>query len=337
MMQQSRDSNYDSMDSYTKAETASVLSSQDCKLITYLPVFPNFVYFLANDLSLENITLRPHLRTIIVSGAPLDSRLGRQCKERLVYFSNDFGSPCMFSHVRSDNMDSTGQLLPNVSARILQWENKNLCVPRQHGRLFLRYHDATSNGESINTDGFTKTGDAAFYDEAGFIYVLDQTKEIIRYKGAFISPIDVERALRFHPGIEDCAVVSRQDHIVNEVPAIFVVKRNSNSMLSTAEVRQHIATAGKIPLFKDLRGCIFFVSEIPRSNGKVVRSQLRQYWDRRRSGSKVDTLNGLSTMPTTIGNHVENRRSSTIPTAVRRGSSVTSRKSTNSSGRLIKK
>ncbi|KAI6217788.1 hypothetical protein M3Y95_01197500 [Aphelenchoides besseyi] len=452
MMQQSRDSNYDSMDSYTKAETASVLSSQDCKLeeelidsnlptnstdnhfneffvtllcgssrfsnpikiaqnvvighlnnlqhsiygpptttdrvllslsfhevfgwysafyallcgaelvitskpsnkfilkalieykITYLPVFPNFVYFLANDLSLENITLRPHLRTIIVSGAPLDSRLGRQCKERLgvkdirqIYFSNDFGSPCMFSHVRSDNMDSTGQLLPNVSARILQWENKNLCVPRQHGRLFLRYHDATSNGESINTDGFTKTGDAAFYDEAGFIYVLDQTKEIIRYKGAFISPIDVERALRFHPGIEDCAVVSRQDHIVNEVPAIFVVKRNSNSMLSTAEVRQHIATAGKIPLFKDLRGCIFFVSEIPRSNGKVVRSQLRQYWDRRRSGSKVDTLNGLSTMPTTIGNHVENRRSSTIPTAVRRGSSVTSRKSTNSSGRLIKK
>ncbi|KAI6201992.1 hypothetical protein M3Y96_00901100 [Aphelenchoides besseyi] len=428
MMQQSKDSNYDAIDSYAKAETASVLSNQDCKLeedlvdninlptnstdnhfneffvtlfceasrfsspvkiaqntvirhldnlrhslygpptttdrvllysafyallcgaelvitskpsnkiilkalieyqITYLPVFPNFVYFLANDLSLENTTLRPHLRTIIVSGAPLDPRLGRQCKERLgvkdirqIYFSNDFGSPCMFSHVRSENMDSTGQLLPNVFAR---WENKNLCAARQHGRLFLGYQNDTTNG------------DAAFYDEAGFIYVLDQTKDIIRYKGEFISPIEVERALRFHPGIEDCAVVSRQDNIANEVPAIFVVKRNSNPMLSTAEVRQHIATAGKIPLFKDLRGCIFFVSEIPRSNGKVVRSQLRQYWDRRRSGAKVDTLNGLSTISASLGNPAESRRSSTISTAARRGGSVTPRKSSNHPGRLAKK
>ncbi|KHJ94617.1 hypothetical protein OESDEN_05452, partial [Oesophagostomum dentatum] len=44
----------------------------------------------------------------------------------------------------------------------------------------------------------------------------------------------------------------------------------------------------KIATFKELRGGVFFVSDIPRSAcGKVLRRQLRQFWDRERTNSKV--------------------------------------------------
>ncbi|CAJ0575025.1 unnamed protein product, partial [Mesorhabditis spiculigera] len=46
---------------------------------------------------------------------------------------------------------------------------------------------------------------------------------------------------------------------------------------------------GKIAQFKELRGGVFFVSEIPRNVcGKVMRRNLRQFWDRERSSSKAD-------------------------------------------------
>lgn len=51
----------------------------------------------------------------------------------------------------------------------------------------------------------------------------------------------MELVLRAHPGIDDCAVVGRQDHVAGEVPAAFVVKSATHPLLSSAEVRQHVA------------------------------------------------------------------------------------------------
>ena len=47
--------------------------------------------------------------------------------------------------------------------------------------------------------------------------------------------------MRTHPGIDDCAVVGRQDHVSGEVPAAFVVRNPHHPLLSSAEVRQHVA------------------------------------------------------------------------------------------------
>uniref|UniRef100_A0A0N4Z9J3 AMP-binding_C domain-containing protein n=1 Tax=Parastrongyloides trichosuri TaxID=131310 RepID=A0A0N4Z9J3_PARTI len=96
-----------------------------------------------------------------------------------------------------------------------------------------------------------------------------------------LCPSDVECIIREHPGIDDCAVVGRPDHVSGECPAAFVVKNHAYPLLSTAEVRQHVA--GQIATFKELRGGVFFISEIPRSLcGKVIRRQLKGFWDRER-------------------------------------------------------
>ncbi|CAD5216565.1 unnamed protein product [Bursaphelenchus okinawaensis] len=289
--------------------------------ISYAHVTPPMVLFLSTDLSLENVNLRQHLRTLIVGGAALDSKAAKKCKERLairdlrqVYIMSEIGSICSFSHFGSDIIECVGSPLPGYLMKILHFDNKNLCAPRQVGHLCVKKQDSTipllqslkhkSNGD--NNEGYVRTGDAAFYDERGGIYVVDRIKEIIKFRGIVLCPTDVECNIRSHPGIEDCAVVCKQSHTIGEVPAAFIVKNSSNAVLSTAEVRQHISS--KIPQFKELRGSVFFVNEIPRTlNGAALRRQLRQTWDRERLANREAVMTDLA----------ENgRRASTVPKQV---------------------
>ncbi|CAD5222189.1 unnamed protein product [Bursaphelenchus xylophilus] len=268
--------------------------------ITYAHVTPPMILFLATDLSLENVNLRQHLRTLIVGGASLYSKEAKKCKERLairdlrqIYLISEMGAICTFPHFCSENIESVGSPLPGYVIKIMHFDNKNLCAPRQVGHICIKKPGWTSTGfynqknkhNGDTHDGYIRTGDAGFFDEKGCIYVVDRIKDIIKFRGLVLCPTDVESNIRAHPGIEDCAVVCKQSHTAGEVPAAFIVKSSTNLVLSTAEVRQHIS--GKIPQFKELRGGVFFVTDIPRTmNGAVLRRQLRQTWDRERLASR---------------------------------------------------
>ncbi|KAF8354406.1 mec-18 [Pristionchus pacificus] len=242
------------------------------------------------------------VRSVIVGGAPLDANIASLCKKKMAlrdlrqtYGMTELGGLCTLSHIECGKVESVGVPLPGMLFKIVHWETKQLMQPNQIGQLLVMgpqtmpsyYKNPKATSEIMDTQGFVKTGDAAFYDENGYVYVLDRIKDIIRHKGTLICPSEVELILRAHPGIDDCAVVGRQDHVSGEVPAAFVVKSASHPLLSTAEIRQYVS--GKIATFKELRGGVFFISEIPRSIcGKVLRRHLRQFWDRERTNSKAD-------------------------------------------------
>lgn len=37
--------------------------------------------------------------------------------------------------------------------------------------------------ETVDSDGWLHTGDIAYYDDEGFFYIIDRTKELIKVKG----------------------------------------------------------------------------------------------------------------------------------------------------------
>ncbi|WKY16719.1 hypothetical protein Q1695_001385 [Nippostrongylus brasiliensis] len=260
---------------------------------------PTMIMWLAMDSTMDHANTNS-LRSVIVSGAPIDANLANQAKRKMnlkdlrqTFEMTELGGICTLSPYESDKIESVGAPLPGMLFKVVNWETKTLCPPRTPGQLMVLgpqvlpcyYKNAKATSEILDSSGYVKTGDAAFYDEAGNIYVLDRIKDIIKYKGTLVCPSEVELTLRAHPGIDDCAVVGRQDHVAGEVPAAFVVKNAAFPLLSSAEVRQYVS--GKIATFKELRGGVFFVPEIPRSIcGKVVRRQLRQFWDRERTNSK---------------------------------------------------
>ncbi|GMR60462.1 hypothetical protein PMAYCL1PPCAC_30657, partial [Pristionchus mayeri] len=277
---------------------------QDHKIST-MHVTPPMLQALAYESS-ANADTFASVRSVIVGGAPLDSNIASLCKKKMAlrdlrqtYGMTELGGLCTLSHIECGKVESVGVPLPGMLFKIVHWETKQLMQPNQIGQLLVMgpqtmpcyYKNPKATSEIMDHQGFVKTGDAAFYDENGYVYVLDRIKDIIKHKGTLICPSEVELILRAHPGIDDCAVVGRQDHVSGEVPAAFVVKSASHPLLSSAEVRQYVS--GKIATFKELRGGVFFISEIPRSScGKVLRRHLRQFWDRERTNSKIPSDEG---------------------------------------------
>ncbi|UMM41338.1 hypothetical protein L5515_017642 [Caenorhabditis briggsae] len=271
--------------------------------INVMHINPAIVHWMATEAIVDDYKL-PHLRSVLCAGAPIDSNLANTMKSRLnlkdfrqSFGMTELGGICTMSPYQDEKIESVGNPLPGMLFKVVNWETKQLCPPRQPGQIIVLgpqvspcyYKNPKATSELFDSTGFVKTGDAGFYDELGKIYVLDRIKDIIKCKGTLICPSEVELVLRAHPGIDDCAVVGRQDHVTGEVPAAFVVKNSGHPLLASAEVRQYVS--GKIATFKELRGGVFFISEIPRSVcGKILRRNLRQFWDRERTNSKVDSL-----------------------------------------------
>lgn len=271
--------------------------------INVMHINPAIVHWMATEAIVDDYKT-PHLRSVLCAGAPVDSNLANTMKSRLnlkdfrqSFGMTELGGICTMSPYQDDKIESVGNPLPGMLFKVVNWETKQLCLPRQPGQIIVLgpqvapsyYKNPKATSELLDSTGFVRTGDAGFYDEVGRIYVLDRIKDIIKCKGTLICPSEVELVLRAHPGIDDCAVVGRQDHVTGEVPAAFVVKNAGHPLLASAEVRQYVS--GKIATFKELRGGVFFISEIPRSVcGKILRRNLRQFWDRERTNSKVDNL-----------------------------------------------
>ncbi|CAN6343358.1 unnamed protein product [Urochloa humidicola] len=173
--------------------------------------------------------------------------------------------------------NSAGLLAPNMYARIIV-DPETGCPPGSCGELWLHgpaIMKGYLNNENASTikDGWLRTGDIGYFDEDGYLYIVDRLKDTIKYKGFQISPADLEEVLIKHPEIIDVAVASAKDEEAGEIPVAFVV-RKSGSTLSCAQVMEYVAK--QVSSYKKIRKVVF-VESIPKSPaGKVLRRLLKK-------------------------------------------------------------
>jgi acyl-CoA synthetase (AMP-forming)/AMP-acid ligase II len=125
-------------------------------------------------------------------------------------------------------------------------------------------------------DGWMRTGDAAYMDADGYVFIHDRVKDMIRTGGENVYPAEVENALFGHPSIADAAVIGVPDDTWGEaVKAIVVLKpgapRDVDDIIAWARARIAHFEAPK---------SVDFVDTIPRNiTGKILRRELREpYW-----------------------------------------------------------
>ena len=130
---------------------------------------------------------------------------------------------------------------------------------------------------ALTGDGWLRTGDAAYMDADGFIYVHDRIKDMIITGGENVFPAEVENALFSHPGVADVAVIGVPDPRWGESVKAFVVRRSGLELTADAIIahaRERIA-GFKVPK------SVEFVEVLPRNAaGKLLRRTLRApYWE----------------------------------------------------------
>src|SRR5699024_5632860 len=78
------------------------------------------------------------------------------------------------------------------------------------------------NVEIAVEGGYFKTGDLAYIDEEGYLYILDRRKDLIISGGENIYPKEIEDRVHEVDGVESCVVVKVKDEKWGEKPVLLV-------------------------------------------------------------------------------------------------------------------
>jgi long-chain acyl-CoA synthetase len=120
-------------------------------------------------------------------------------------------------------------------------------------------------------DGWLRTGDIAYMDAKGFIYIVDRKKDMIVTSGFKVYPNEVENVLVSHPGVREAAVVGVPDDVTGEAVMAYVVLKDPHVTAADLIAFCHQTLTGyKIPHRYQ------FVDSLPKSNvGKILRRELK--------------------------------------------------------------
>lgn len=174
--------------------------------ITFSYIVPPIVLLLCKAPVVEKYDLSS-LRMTNSGAAPLTrdlvenlfKRKGVRCKQG---YGLSETSPTIFVQRWQDWMTtvgSTGWLVPNVQAKFCavpgpgEESDGSRELPRgQTGELYVKgpnvfggYHNNPTATAECLEDGWFRTGDVGFMDEAGNLTITDRVKELIKYKGEF--------------------------------------------------------------------------------------------------------------------------------------------------------
>jgi acyl-CoA synthetase (AMP-forming)/AMP-acid ligase II len=73
--------------------------------------------------------------------------------------------------------------------------------------------------------GWLHTGDVGYFDDDGYLTLVDRVKDLIIRGGENIYPTEIENVLYTHPAVLEAAVVGRPDPLFGEQPVAFVALR----------------------------------------------------------------------------------------------------------------
>lgn len=125
--------------------------------------------------------------------------------------------------------------------------------------------------------GWMHTGDMAYMDKDGFIYIVDRSKDMIISGGENVYSTETENAIYQHPAVKECAVIGIPHKDWGEqVHAVVVL--HEGQTLAEEELRKHCAEL--IAGYKCPRSVTFQKEPLPVSGaGKILKTEIRKpFW-----------------------------------------------------------
>ncbi|CAJ1947589.1 unnamed protein product [Sphenostylis stenocarpa] len=263
----------------------AMLSATEKFKVTQLTVVPALMLALTQDSVTDEYDLTS-LEGIVCGGAPLRKETDEAFKAKFpnVFVTQGYGltesAVARTTPEEANQVGTVGRLIPNIEAKIVNPETGKAMFPREKGELWIKgpyvmkgYVDDPEATAATLVNGWLRTGDLCYFDNDGFLYVVDRLKELIKYKGYQVAPAELEELLLSHPHILEAAVIPYPDKEAGEVPMAFVV-RQPQSSLGAAEVIDFVAK--QVTPYKKIRR-VAFVDSIPKNaSGKILRKELRK-------------------------------------------------------------
>jgi malonyl-CoA/methylmalonyl-CoA synthetase len=172
---------------------------------------------------------------------------------------------------------AVGTPLPGVMARITDDDGRPVAegtpgqIEIRGPQVFREYWRRPEETRKAFRAGWFLTGDEGVIENGYWRILGRRSTDILKSGGYKISALEIEDALREHPGIRDCAVVSVPDDDLGERVCAAIVPRGSLDLAIVREWMRARLAPYKVP--KQL----LTVEELPRNAmGKVVKPSVRE-------------------------------------------------------------
>ena len=152
--------------------------------------------------------------------------------------------PPKISNGSLDWRQTAGRPVPGVELRVAPRTGSDPASDESVGEIQVRGPWVTTRYHGVDAvhsfeDGWLRTGDLGSIDDRAFLRITDREKDVIKSGGEWISSLDLENALREHPGVAAAAVIATPDDRWSERPLACVV-RVAGSDLSATALAEHL-------------------------------------------------------------------------------------------------
>ena len=162
-------------------------------------------------------------------------------------------------------------LNPDTLQPVPAGEEGMISIPESDPGLFLRYWNLPEETAKYRHDGYFFTGDYARIDEDGYLWFLGRRDDIIKSFGYRVSPYEVERVLKSHPGVADCACIGEEIDKDKLIVAAYVIPQPGVTVTADELYKfgQSQLAAYKAPKR------VYLAKDFPRTkNGKILRREI---------------------------------------------------------------
>jgi long-chain acyl-CoA synthetase len=179
---------------------------------------------------------------------------------------------------------SCGMPIAGVRVRVL--DPAGCPLPRgQIGEIVVRgpnvmsgYWRKPAETAAVLKEGEFWTGDLGYMDSAGYVFLVDRSKDMIVSGGENVYSTEVEDVLHRHPAVLEAAVFGVPHDIWGEAVHAVVVPRSEHTSVEARELIEFCRSfigGYKIPKSVDIR-----LEPLPKSGaGKILKRELRApYW-----------------------------------------------------------
>ena len=179
----------------------------------------------------------------------------------------------------SPKMRSVGKPLRGVEIKIIDKDGADVptgevgeIATRSVKNMVAYWNKPEATNQTVDADGWLRTGDAGYLDEDGYLYIHDRVKDMIISGGENIYPAEVENAIYSHEDVADVAVIGVPNEKWGEAVMAYVVLKDDRD-LSAEDVIEYARS--KIARYKCPK-TIAFIEALPRNaSGKILRKDLR--------------------------------------------------------------
>ncbi|XP_015124782.1 uncharacterized protein LOC107046639 [Diachasma alloeum] len=178
--------------------------------------------------------------------------------------------------------NSVGTLARWFEMKVIDPESGRILGVNEKGELCVKspfmmtgyYKNPEKTKEIIKADGWLHTGDQAYYDNDGAVYIIDRLKELIKWRGHHVSPSVIEQIIMTYPGVTEAGVVGVPDWEDDERPIAFIAK-SPEVKITENDIKKFVED--NLPEQMWLRAGVRILDQMPHTaSGKIARTALKE-------------------------------------------------------------